>query len=75
MGNIQGIPVQSQCNVYCCPFGPPVYELLPGPSYLPPPVVLYNKYLLCPALDTSALSPLVFITVNVNVRRHRCRGN
>jgi hypothetical protein len=45
------------------PFGPPVYDLpAPGPSYLPPPVVLCNKHLLRRALETSSLSPLVFIT-------------
>ena len=50
--------------LYCCLFGPPVYDHLPapGPSYVPPPEVLYNKHLLRSALETSPLSHIVFIT-------------
>ena len=58
------------------PFWTPVYDLLPapGPSYLPPPVVLYNKHLLRPALETSSLSPIVFITNGVHTK-HRIIHN
>ena len=42
----------------------------PGPSYLPSPVILYNKHLLRPVLKP-ALSPIVFITLPYT---HNCKG-
>ena len=43
------------------PFWTPVYDLLPapGPSYMPPRVVLCKR----PVLETSSLCPLVIITL------------